>query len=66
MNIFSKPLGDGKKRHIVFWYDENKDFIEDIDNLELDNIKLLKVDENNLFYTKYYIEKEDTESNILI
>lgn len=66
MNIFSKPLGDGKKRHIVFWYDENKDFVDDIDTLELDNVKLLKVNENNLFYTKYYVEKEDTESNILI
>ena len=65
-SLFLKPLSDGKKRHIVFWYDENEDFIEEIDNFDLENVKLLKLTENNAFYAKYYIEKEQTESNILI
>lgn len=64
--IFSKPLSDGRKRHIVFWYDENKDFIEEIDTFDLDNIKVIKLTENNAFWAKYHIEKEDTTSNILI
>ena len=34
-SLFSKPLGDGKSRHIVFWYDENEEFIEDIDDVNL-------------------------------
>lgn len=64
--LFSKPLGDGKTRHIVFWYDENEDFIEDIDSFDLEYIKVIKLTEKNSFWAKYHIEKEDTESNILI
>ncbi|WP_066893463.1 BREX-1 system phosphatase PglZ type A [Clostridium nigeriense] len=64
--LFSKPLGDGKTRHIVFWYDENEDFIEDIDTFDLEGIKVIKSTENNAFWTKYYIEKEDIKSNILV
>lgn len=64
--LFSKPLGDGKNRHIVFWYDENEDFIEDIDDFDLEDIKVIKLTENNSFWVKYHIEKEDTTSNILV
>ncbi|MDU7150109.1 MAG: BREX-1 system phosphatase PglZ type A [Clostridium sp.] len=64
--LFSKPLGDGKNRHIVFWYDENEDFIEDIDTFDLEDIKVIKLTENNSFWVKYHIEKEDTTSNILV
>ncbi|EJO5347327.1 BREX-1 system phosphatase PglZ type A [Clostridium botulinum] len=64
--LFSKPLGDGKKRHIVFWYDENEDFIEDIDNFDIDNVKVIKLTDNNAFWAKYYIESQDTTSNILV
>lgn len=64
--LFSKPLGDGKNRHIVFWYDENEDFIEEIDTFDLADIKVIKLTKNNVFWVKYYIEKEDTTSNILV
>lgn len=64
--LFSKPLGDRKERHIVFWYDENEDFIEDIDNFDIENIKVVKLSKNNAFWAKYHIEKEDTKSNILV
>ena len=64
--LFSKPLSDGKKRHIVFWYDEKEDFIDEIDSFDLDDIKIIKLTQNNAFWTKYYIEKEDQLSNILV
>ena len=64
--LFSKPLGDGKKRHIVFWYDESKDFTEEVATFDLEDVKVITLTENNAFYTKYYIEKENTESNILV
>mgnify|MGYP000951925326 FL=1 len=64
--LFSKPLGDGKKRHIVFWYDGNEDFVEDIDSFDIEGVKLIKLTNNNAFWVKYHIEKEDTTSNILI
>ena len=63
--LFSKKL-DEKKRHIVFWYDENEDFIDEIDSFDLEGIKVIKLTENNAFWIKYYIEKEDETSNILI
>jgi uncharacterized protein (TIGR02687 family) len=65
-DLFSKPLGDGKNRNIVFWYDENEDFVEEIDSFDLDDVKVIKLTQNNAFHTKYYIEKEDTENNILV
>lgn len=64
--LFSKPLGDGKKRHIVFWYDSNEDFTQDIDEFDLENVKVIKLTEKNAFWAKYHIEKEDTTSNILV
>lgn len=64
--LFSKPLGDGKIRHIVFWYDENEEFIEEIDSFDIEGVKVIKLTSNNAFWAKYYIEKEDTTSNILV
>lgn len=64
--LFSKPLGDGKKRHIVFWYDSNEDFTEDIDNFDIEDVKVIELTDKNAFWAKYHIEKEDTTSNILV
>ena len=64
--LFSKPLGDGKKRHIVFWYDSNEDFIQDIDEFDIENVNVIKLTDKNAFWAKYHIEKEDTTSNILV
>lgn len=64
--LVSKPLDNGKKRHIVFWYDENEDFTDEIDGFDLEGIKVIKLTENNAFWIKHYIEKEDEVSNILI
>ena len=64
--LFSKPVGDGKKRHIVFWYDSNEDFTQDIDEFDLENVKVIKLTDKNAFWAKYHIEKEDTTSNILV
>lgn len=63
---FSKELADGKKRNIVFWYDEEGEFQSEIDEFNLLSAKILKLDEGNSFYIKYVIEKVDRESNYLI
>ena len=34
--------------------------------VDIDDIKVIKLTEKNAFYTKYYIEKEDTTNNILV
>lgn len=63
---FSKEPTEGKKRYIIFWYDEEGEFIEDIDELQLENAKVLKLKDNNAFFIKYQLEKVNTESNYLI
>ena len=64
--IFNKEPVEGKKRNIVFWYDDEGEFAEDIDELKLDNAKIIKLADNNSFHIKYLLEKEDTESNYLL
>lgn len=54
LDIFHAPLKDGEQRKIVFWMDKDKDFIEDIDQLTLENIKILTLSENNSFIQNIY------------
>ena len=56
----------GDTRKLVFWYDEKGEFAEDIDHVELANAKVYKLEKGNQFYTKYFLEKEDTATNYLI
>lgn len=53
-------------RKLVFWYDANAEFEEDIDSLELENAKVLHLERDNQFYIKYFLEREDTTTNYLI
>ncbi|MBE7105490.1 BREX-1 system phosphatase PglZ type A [Bacillus cereus] len=63
---FAKELIDGKERHVVFWYDEAGEFIEEINQLGLENVRIWKLTTHNLFATKYELEKVDITSNFLI
>jgi uncharacterized protein (TIGR02687 family) len=63
---FNKDSTDSNKRNIIFWYDAEGEFVEDIKELELEGVKILHLTKNNSFYIKYLLEKEDTESNYLI
>ena len=56
----------GEVRQLIFWYDENSEFEDDIDTLVLDNAKVYKLDPNNQIYTKYFLTYEDTTTNYLI
>ena len=53
-------------RKLVFWYDANAEFQEDIDGLELENAKVLHLEPDNQFYVKYFLECEDTTTNYLV
>ncbi|WP_352420855.1 BREX-1 system phosphatase PglZ type A [Proteiniborus sp.] len=64
-NLNKEPY-DGKRRNIVFWYDSDGEFTEEINELELENAKILHLTDRNSFYIKYVLEKEDTTSNYLI
>lgn len=64
--VLNTDLQDGKKRNIVFWYDDNGEFEDDIDTLNLSNAKILKLNDRNSFYVKYILERVDKESNYLV
>ena len=53
-------------RKLVFWYDANAEFEEDIDSIELKNAKVLHLEQDNQFYVKYFLEREDTTTNYLV
>ena len=65
-NRINAIFDESYHRQIVFWYDENQDFIEDINSIKLHDAKLHILKDNNLIQTKYKIEFEDKESNYLI
>lgn len=55
-----------EERKIIFWYDDNAEFADEIDSLELENAKIYKLEQDKQFYTKYFLEKVDTETNYLL
>lgn len=61
--------GDGKEgdRRLVFWYDDRKEFTDDIDEIEpeLENAKVYRLETNNQFFTKRFLEREDRKINAL-
>jgi len=59
-----KKFTDGDHR-IVFWYDETKDFYDDIKIDHLENVRIV-IFENNEFSIKHLLEVEDKESKFLI
>lgn len=65
-NRINSIFDESSYRQIIFWYDENQEFSEDINNIHLNNAKLYILKDNNLIQTKYQIEYEDKESNYLI
>ena len=65
-NRINSIFDESYHRQIVFWYDENQEFVEDIESINLHNAKLHILKENNLIQTKYLVEFEDRQSNYLI
>ena len=49
----------GEGRRLVFWYDDNGEFIEDIESLLLDNARIHRLTGDNTLYTKFLLECED-------
>lgn len=57
----------GVERKIIFWYDDDASYVEDIDNLQLvEGSKVIKLTGNNNFATKLLLEKQDTENSFLV
>lgn len=56
----------GETRKLIFWYDDKAEFAEDMESVELQNAKIYHLEKDNQFYTKYFLERVDTETNYLI
>ena len=57
---------NGDSRKLIFWYDANADFVDDIDSLQLINAQVYHLKPDNQFKTKIFLEREDTTTNYLI
>lgn len=64
--MFARELRQGSMRNIIFWYDSDGAFADEIDHLELDRVKIIKLNDHNAFATKLYIEKTDRQSHLLV
>ena len=63
---FSVPLPEFYKRRIIFWYDEDREFEDKVEDLSLDNARVLVLTGCNNFEAKKLLAVDDTASNYLV
>ncbi len=63
---FAAPLADSYKRRIIFWQDPDGEFSDLVDELCLDEVKVLKLTGKNNFAAKQILSETDTDSNYLV
>ena len=63
---FAAPLPEFYRRRIVFWKDEDREFEKDVDELNLEGVKIIKLTGTNNFAVKKLLLHDDLESNYLI
>ncbi len=63
---FAAPLPEFYKRRVIFWYDEDREFEDQIDDIALNDAKLIKATGSNNFELKKLLAIDDTASNYLV
>ena len=63
---FAAPLPEFYKRRIIFWYDEDGEFRERLDEVALNNAKLVALTGTNNFAVKKLLSVDDTTNNYLV
>lgn len=63
---FATPLPEFYKRRIIFWYDEDGEFRERLDEVALNNAKLVALTGTNNFAVKKLLSVDDTMNNYLV
>ena len=63
---FAAPLPEFYKRRIIFWYDEDKEFEDKLDEVVLENAKVIALTRNNSFSVKKLLSVDDLTTNYLI
>lgn len=63
---FAAPLPEFYSRRIIFWYDEDREFEDKLEEIQLDNAKLAILNGSNTFAIKKLLCYDDTTSNYLV
>lgn len=56
LKILTKYLVNPAGGKLIFWYDAEAEFVDDVDAIELSNAKIYRLEKDNQFYTKYFLE----------
>ena len=60
---FAAPLPEFYRRRIIFWYDEDGEFADKLDEIILTNAKLVTLTGSNGFAVKKLLANDDLNSN---
>ena len=63
---FAAPLPEFHKRRILFWRDEDGEFVDKIDELDLPGVSFVKLTGSNNFAVKKLLSADDLTGNYLI
>lgn len=63
---FAAPLPEFYQRCIIFWYDEDKEFEDKLDEVVLENAKVIALTGNNAFSVKKLLSVDDLTTNYLV
>lgn len=63
---FAAPLPEFHKRRIVFWHDEDGEFTDAIDELDLPGVSIIKLTGTNNFAVKKLLSSDDLTGDYLI
>ena len=63
---FAVPLPEFYQRRIIFWYDEDKEFEDKLDDIVLENSKVIALTGSNAFSIKKLLSVDDLTNNYLV
>lgn len=63
---FAQPLPPYYKRRVVFWLDEEQEYIDKLDDFELQNASLIRLNGHNLFSVKKLLAHDDPYGNYVV
>lgn len=63
---FALPLPEYYHRRIIFWYDEDREFEDKLDGIQLENVKIVALTGSNTFMVKKLLSHDDLTSNYLV
>lgn len=63
---FAAPLPEFYQRRIIFWYDEDQEFADKLDEIVLENAKTVILTGSNAFAVKKLLNHDDLTSNYLV